>query len=104
MQILRFKFCNDLTVSNLTITNSPKAHIRINSCENATFSDISIRSPGDSPNTDGFDIYTSKNILIQNSTIQCGKPCLHFMYSNHISMLHGFKIIAICSIVKVMIA
>ncbi|XP_014515465.1 probable polygalacturonase At3g15720 [Vigna radiata var. radiata] len=74
--ILRFKFCNDLTVSNLTITNSPKAHIRINSCENATFSDISIRSPGDSPNTDGFDIYTSKNILIQNSTIQCGDDCI----------------------------
>jgi len=79
MQILRFKSCNDLTVSNLTITNSPKAHIRLNSCDNATFSDINIRAPGDSPNTDGFDIYTSKNILIQNSNIQCGKPCLYFI-------------------------
>ncbi|WVZ09701.1 hypothetical protein V8G54_014231, partial [Vigna mungo] len=74
--ILRLKFCNDLTVSNLTITNSPKAHIRINIFENATFSNISIRSPSDSPNTDGFDIYTSKNILIQNSTIQCGDDCI----------------------------
>ncbi|XP_027906158.1 probable polygalacturonase At3g15720 [Vigna unguiculata] len=74
--ILRFKSCNDLTVSNLTITNSPKAHIRLNSCDNATFSDINIRAPGDSPNTDGFDIYTSKNILIQNSNIQCGDDCI----------------------------
>jgi len=93
MQILRFKFCNDLDVTNVTITNSPKAHIRINNCENATFSNINIHSPGDTPNTDGIDIFASKNILIKDSTIYCGKPCLHFMYMNQISMLHGFKII-----------
>ncbi|CAJ1948706.1 unnamed protein product [Sphenostylis stenocarpa] len=74
--ILRFRYCSDLTVFNLNITNSPKAHIRVNGCENATFSNITIHSPGDSPNTDGFDIYTSKNILIQNSTIACGDDCI----------------------------
>ncbi|KAK7382785.1 hypothetical protein VNO80_01854 [Phaseolus coccineus] len=74
--ILRFKFCNDLTARNLNITNSPKAHIRINNCENATFSNISIHSPGDSANTDGIDIFTSKNILIQDSTIHCGDDCI----------------------------
>ncbi|ESW06317.1 hypothetical protein PHAVU_010G037700 [Phaseolus vulgaris] len=74
--ILRFRFCNDLTVSNLNISNSPKAHIRMNSCENATFSNISIHSPGDSPNTDGIDILASKNILIQDSTMHCGDDCI----------------------------
>jgi len=80
MQILRFRFCNDLTVSNLNISNSPKAHIRMNSCENATFSNISIHSPGDSPNTDGIDILASKNIVIQDSTMHCGKPTMFPFY------------------------
>ncbi|XP_017441953.1 probable polygalacturonase At3g15720 [Vigna angularis] len=74
--ILRFKFCNDLSVSHVTITNSPKAHIRINNCENATFSNISIDSPGNSYNTDGIDIFASKHILIEDSNIRCGDDCI----------------------------
>ncbi|XP_027907631.1 polygalacturonase ADPG1-like [Vigna unguiculata] len=74
--ILRFKSCKDLSVSHVSITNSPKAHIRINNCENARISHINIDSPGDSPNTDGIDIYSSKNIFIEDSTIQCGDDCI----------------------------
>ncbi|CAJ1948716.1 unnamed protein product [Sphenostylis stenocarpa] len=54
----------------------PKAHIRVNGCEGATFSNVTIHSPGDSSNTDGIDIFTSKNILIENSTIACGDDCI----------------------------
>jgi len=74
VQVLAFNACNDLSVSSLSIANSPQAHITINGCEGATFSNINIQSPGDSPNTDGIDISSSKRILIKDSNIASGKP------------------------------
>lgn len=80
VQVLAFNSCNGLIVSSLSITNSPHAHITINGCEGATFSNINIKSPGDSPNTDGIDISSSKRILVKDSNIATGKPNFHLMY------------------------
>jgi len=80
LQVLAFNACNGLYVGYLRITNSPKAHITINGCEGAKFSHITIRSPADSPNTDGIDISFSKNILIRDSNIASGKPNFHLIY------------------------
>ncbi|XP_068471421.1 probable polygalacturonase At3g15720 [Phaseolus vulgaris] len=74
--VLSFNACNNLSVANLTIRNSPQAHITINGCVGATFSRITIVSPGDSPNTDGIDISSSKNILIKESNIATGDDCI----------------------------
>jgi hypothetical protein len=63
VQALCFHSSNDLTVRNLRITNTPGAHIAINGCIGATFSHLLVKSPGNSPNTDGFDISHSKNII-----------------------------------------
>ena len=79
VQVLSFNACNGLRVSYLSITNSPKAHITINDCEDAIFSHITIQSPGDSPNTDGIDISASKNIFIKDSKIAAGKPSIHLI-------------------------
>jgi len=76
LQVLLFHSCKSLNVSNLSITNSPRSHVAINLCNGATFSNISINSPGNSPNTDGFDIASSTNILIQDSNIKSGTSCL----------------------------
>ncbi|KAK7382781.1 hypothetical protein VNO80_01847 [Phaseolus coccineus] len=74
--VLSFNSCNGLSVSYLTIRNSPQAHITINGCVGATFSNIIIQSPSDSPNTDGIDISSSKNIWIKDSTIASGDDCI----------------------------
>ncbi|KAL5063034.1 hypothetical protein RYX36_024771 [Vicia faba] len=74
--VFHFHSCNNLTVSNLTISNSPKAHVSVNKCNGATFSNISIDSPAHSPNTDGFDISASTNISIQDSNIKSGDDCI----------------------------
>ncbi|KOM58500.1 hypothetical protein LR48_Vigan11g153400, partial [Vigna angularis] len=74
--VLGFNACNGLSVSYLRITNSPQAHITINECDGAIFSHISIRSPADSPNTDGIDISSSKNIFIKDSNIASGDDCI----------------------------
>ncbi|CAJ2654844.1 unnamed protein product [Trifolium pratense] len=74
--VLSFHSCNKLNVNGLRISNSPGAHISINGCDGATFSNVLVNSPGTSPNTDGFDISSSKNILIKDSTIHAGDDCI----------------------------
>jgi polygalacturonase len=39
---------------------------------NVTITGVSISSPSSSPNTDGFDIWSSSNVHLTNSTIDCG--------------------------------
>ncbi|KAL9303334.1 hypothetical protein ACSQ67_020597 [Phaseolus vulgaris] len=74
--VLSFNACNGLSVSYLSIMNSPEAHITINGCVGATFSHITIQSSANSPNTDGIDISSSKNILIKDSNIAAGDDCI----------------------------
>lgn len=76
---MAFHACNDLSVSNMRITNSPGAHISINGCNNAKFSQMDVESPHNSPNTDGFDISSSKNILIEDSTIRVGNQSFNLL-------------------------
>ncbi|RHN42100.1 putative polygalacturonase [Medicago truncatula] len=76
VQILSFYACNDLSVRNVRITNSPGAHGTINGCNRAKISNLDVQSPSHSPNTDGFDISSSKNILIEDSTIRTGDDCI----------------------------
>ncbi|KAK7386214.1 hypothetical protein VNO78_26274 [Psophocarpus tetragonolobus] len=73
---LRLRGCNNLTVNFLRMSNSPGAHISVNGCNGAIFSHMNIKAPPHSPNTDGFDIAGSQNILIQNSTIGTGDDCI----------------------------
>ncbi|XP_004510271.1 probable polygalacturonase At3g15720 [Cicer arietinum] len=68
--------CNDLIFTNLRVTDSPGGHISINGCKNATFSHLFVDAPGTSPNTDGFDISASQNILIKNSVVSTGDDCV----------------------------
>ncbi|XP_073224939.1 probable polygalacturonase At3g15720 [Cicer arietinum] len=75
-EALKFTECQNLTVFNSTHLNSPKNHISIHSCKNATIYNLQIIAPEDSPNTDGIDISTSTNIQIMNSTIETGDDCI----------------------------
>ncbi|KAK2352675.1 putative polygalacturonase [Trifolium repens] len=75
-KMLYFHSCNGLSVSNLRIVNSPKSHVSVNMCNGAKFSHIHIASPGTSPNTDGFQISDSSNILIEDSDIKSGDDCV----------------------------
>ncbi|KAG5022439.1 hypothetical protein AAZX31_07G116900 [Glycine max] len=74
--VLSFQSCNRLSVSYLNIINSPRAHIGINQCQGAIFSNINIHAPGNSPNTDGIDINSSQNIMIRDSFIASGDDCI----------------------------
>ncbi|GMI78705.1 hypothetical protein like AT3G15720 [Hibiscus trionum] len=73
---LYFHNCNGLQLKGLTHLDSPRSHISINGCKDVVVSDLHIKAPENSPNTDGIDISSSTNVQIQDSTIETGDDCV----------------------------
>lgn len=84
LQAVYFHNCNNLQVKGITIVNSPKSHISINTCNGVSVSNIHIDSPEDSPNTDGIDISSSTQVNILDSSIKSGK------FISSLSLLYYF--------------
>jgi polygalacturonase len=60
------------SITGITLKNAPNVHITMKAASHVTVDKIKISSPSDSPNTDGIDIWSSTNVVITNSTIDCG--------------------------------
>ncbi|KKY14436.1 putative extracellular exo-polygalacturonase [Diplodia seriata] len=70
------------SVSDLRLVNSPFWHNFVANSSEVVFTNISIRSVSDNENfeknTDGWDIYRSDHITIQNSSVTNGDDCVSF--------------------------
>ncbi|MED6169056.1 hypothetical protein PIB30_017809 [Stylosanthes scabra] len=73
---LRFYGSFNVTVTGITIQNSPQCHLKFDNCDGVMVHDISISSPGDSPNTDGIHLQNSRDVLIHTSKLACGDDCI----------------------------
>ncbi|KAK9683602.1 hypothetical protein RND81_10G152200 [Saponaria officinalis] len=73
---LKFINCNGLKLKGLTHVNSPAAHISIVGCDNSIISNIHIKAPDVSPNTDGIDLSSSSQVQILDSSIATGDDCI----------------------------
>ncbi|CAH2053603.1 unnamed protein product [Thlaspi arvense] len=73
---LKFKSCNNLRLRGLTHVDSPMAHIHLNECNDVSISSLRINAPESSPNTDGIDIASSSNVIIQDCIIATGDDCI----------------------------
>lgn len=71
-QALRFYGSFNVTVTGITIQNSPQCHLKFDNCMGVVVHDMSVSSPGDSPNTDGIHLQNSKDVLIRGSNLACG--------------------------------
>ena len=71
-----FNRCKHVTVSGLTLTNSPVWTVHPLRCEHVTLRDLTIINPWDSPNTDGIDPDASKDVTINNCYIDVGDDCI----------------------------
>ncbi|KAK8613823.1 hypothetical protein V6N13_101579 [Hibiscus sabdariffa] len=69
---LRFYGSFNVTVTGITIRNSPQCHLKFDNCIGVVVHDMSISSPGDSPNTDGIHLQNSKDVLIHGTDLACG--------------------------------
>ncbi|KAI3409234.1 uncharacterized protein J3R85_019593, partial [Psidium guajava] len=73
---LTFYNCGNLITQNLNIQNAQQIHVSFEKCSDVEATDLHITAPGNSPNTDGIHVASTRNIQISNSTIGTGDDCI----------------------------
>ena len=68
--------CKGMLVQGLTFMNSPSWNLHPTFSEDLDFIDIRIRAPWDSPNTDGFDPESCRNVRLLGTEISVGDDCI----------------------------
>jgi polygalacturonase len=83
---------NTAHISGITIKNAPNGHITMKGATNVGIDGITISSPADSPNTDGIDVWSSSQVAITNSTIDCGDDDLAIDSSTSSGAAHDISL------------
>ena len=68
--------CENITVSGITVKNSPSWNLHPYFSKNLKFIDLQILNPADSPNTDGLDPESCDNVLILGVYFSLGDDCI----------------------------
>jgi len=68
--------CKNVLISGLHIQNSPSWNIHPVRCEHVNIDGVTITAPADSPNTDGIDPDSCKDVRISNCYISVGDDCI----------------------------
>ncbi|KAF0927618.1 hypothetical protein E2562_035012 [Oryza meyeriana var. granulata] len=74
--LVRFFMSRNLVVEGLRVENSPEFHFRFDGCSDVRVDGLSIRSPANSPNTDGIHVENTERVAIYNSMISNGDDCI----------------------------
>jgi polygalacturonase len=69
---VQFKECDDVSIEDITVQNSPCWTIHPLFSRNVTIRGLTIKNPKDSPNTDAIDLDSCENALIENCKISVG--------------------------------
>ena len=64
--LLEMMHCQDLVVTNITLQNSPSWTVHPYDCDRVSITDVTILAPDTSPNTDGIDPDSSRDVFIGN--------------------------------------
>jgi polygalacturonase len=68
--------CKDVFIGGIKLVNSPAWNIHPVRCENLVIDGVTILAPADSPNTDGIDPDSCRNVRISNCYIGVGDDCV----------------------------
>ena len=71
-----FEDCERVTLSGFKVTNSPAWTVHPLGCENVTIEGLTVVNPADSPNTDGIDPESCRNVRIAQCHIDVGDDCI----------------------------
>ena len=74
--MVMFYQCKNITIEGVSFSNPPFWTIVPTYCENVTIHNITIENPGHSPNTDGIDPCSCRNVRISDSHISVGDDCI----------------------------
>ncbi len=84
-----FARCNRVRMQSVTVKNSPCWTIHPYYSENLSFLNLYIHNPSDSPNTDGLDPESCKNVLVLGITISVGDDCMAIKSGKYyMSLMH----------------
>lgn len=75
-RLLFLRDCRDITVQGLRFRNSPSWNIHPLFSENLRFINIAVDAPADSPNTDGFDPESCRNVAVYGARFSVGDDCV----------------------------
>lgn len=75
-KLISFDSCKNILIEGVTLINSPSWTVNPIQCVNVTIDKISIKNPKDSPNTDGINPESCKNVHISNCHIDVGDDCI----------------------------
>ena len=75
-RLVSFTNCVNVLIEGVTLTNSPAWTINPVHCENVTVDKVTIINPPDSPNTDGINPDSSRNVHISNCHVDVGDDCV----------------------------
>ncbi|XP_072994092.1 polygalacturonase At1g48100-like [Typha latifolia] len=73
---LRFYGSYNVTVTGITIQNSPQCHLKFDNCEAVAVHYMNVSSPGNSLNTDGIHLQNSRDVNIHHTNLACGDDCI----------------------------
>jgi len=68
--------CRRVTVRDVTLRDSPSWTVHPLLCDGVTLTNLQIVNPPDSPNTDGIDPESSRNVRISDCHIDVGDDCI----------------------------
>jgi len=74
--LLCFQHCTDVSITGVTLTNSPCWTVHPLYCDHVEVSHITIHNPADSPNTDGINPDGCSNVRITDCLIDVGDDCI----------------------------
>lgn len=68
--------CERVTLRDVALRNSPAWSVHPALCEDVTIANLRISNPSDSPNTDGIDPESCRNVRISDCHIDVGDDCI----------------------------
>ncbi len=71
-----FEDSNNVLIEGVKLINSPAWTINPINCENLTINKITIKNPANSPNTDGINPESCRNVHISNCHVDVGDDCI----------------------------
>ncbi len=74
--LLGFDGCTRVTIADVTLTNSPSWTVHPMHCDDVRVAGVRIINPPDSPNTDGINPESSRNVRITGCHIDVGDDCI----------------------------
>ena len=72
--LVEFMYSTRVRIYDVQLLDSPFWNTHIYDCDDVHVRGVSIEAPGDSPNTDGWDPDSSRNVVIEDSSYSGASP------------------------------